>query len=333
MTFQEWLAHAAPGATRSFSLARHALVAALRAGEIGSADRVLLPEFICRDLLAALHAVGAEPVWYPVGVDLRPASVPETWPQARAVIAIDYFGFPQPLEAFRTYCRRTGALLIEDNAHGFLSRDEDGRWLGTRADAGLFSLRKTIAIADGAMLLTNVQLGEKLPPPLAETGSGLAPASAIKAGVRRLPLIGPACLAVATDVVRAIRHLKSGHAIAPSSTVEEMTMPCAPAPHAGFAASLQRLDVESEIERRRALYRDAEAEAQAVGIISLFRELPRMVSPYGFAFRSRDASALARMTAWTRARGLSLLSWPELPSAVLANAPGFYRDIRVVNFL
>src|SRR5581483_6103533 len=127
-------------------------VEALRAARIKGGDAVLLPEFICRDVLASLHAVGADAVWYPVSSDLLPASSPATWPQARALLAVNYFGFPQDFEPFRAYAARTGAVLIEDNAHGFLSRDQTGRWLGTRGCAGLFSIRKSLPVPDGAAL-------------------------------------------------------------------------------------------------------------------------------------------------------------------------------------
>ena len=85
-------------AIRYFSLGRHALAAGLRALGVGAGQSILLPEYICRDLLAAVHAVGALPVFYPVALNLCPATPQENWPAASAVLAVDYFGFPQPLE-------------------------------------------------------------------------------------------------------------------------------------------------------------------------------------------------------------------------------------------
>lgn len=117
---------------RYFSLARHALIEALRVAGVGHGDKVLLPEFLCRDLLASISALGATACWYPIGLDLSPSTPPSTWPDAKVVLAVNYFGFPQKLDVFHQYAANSGAIIIEDNAHGFLSRDENGRWLGAR---------------------------------------------------------------------------------------------------------------------------------------------------------------------------------------------------------
>ena len=72
--------------------------------------------------------------------------------QCKAVLAVNYFGFAQDLAPFREYCLRTGATLVEDNAHGFLSKDASGVLLGTRADLGITSIRKTFRLVNGAAL-------------------------------------------------------------------------------------------------------------------------------------------------------------------------------------
>ena len=140
---------------RHFSFARHSLVEAFRLLSLKSGDKVLLPEYICRDLLASLCALDLEPIWYPVTRSLSPSLESADWPTAKVVLAVNYFGFAQDLNPFNAYAKRTGAFVIEDNAHGFLSRDLQGRLLGTRADLGLFSYRKTFLLGRGAGLYIN----------------------------------------------------------------------------------------------------------------------------------------------------------------------------------
>ena len=149
----EQLAGDAP--VRYFAYGRHALAAALQAAGTGAGDRVLLPAFICREVLSAVHAVGARPAYYAVDRALGLAEAAAALPPARAIVAVDYFGFAQDLTPFAAYCARSGAVLIEDNAHGLFSRDDAGRMLGTRGDLGLFSIRKTLAAPDGAALVFN----------------------------------------------------------------------------------------------------------------------------------------------------------------------------------
>jgi len=137
-----------------FSLARHALLQGLKLAGVGSGDSVMMPEFICRELLASVHLAGAQPVFYPVDEQLKPVSLP-TGKNIKAVVAVDYFGFPQDVAPFRKFCDSQGAVLIEDNAHGFLSRDPGGQLLGLRGDMGILSIRKTFPLPDGGALVVN----------------------------------------------------------------------------------------------------------------------------------------------------------------------------------
>jgi hypothetical protein len=334
MNFREWQSAFAPDAFRFFSLGRHALAEGLRATGIKAGDRILLPEFICRDVLASLHGVGADAVWYPVGEDLRPATPSETWPEASAVVAVNYFGFPQPFEPFYVYAARTGAVLIEDNAHGFLSRDEAGRWLGTRGDAGIFSLRKTLPLADGAALVVrNRRMAQSLAEPIVPTGRGYAPRSVWKARLRRMPVAGVMAANAVTGAARLVRRLRSGHAIAPPDETVERSIPHPPAAHSGLMANLAALDVQREIERRRSLYREAEAAALSFGIGPLCAALPALVSPYGFPFRTDCDATLDRMRHWAKGRSAELIHWPNLPVAIEKDLPAWHHTLWLVNFL
>jgi hypothetical protein len=334
MNFAQWQSKCAPGAFRLFSLGRHALVEALRAAGLKAGDKVLLPEFICRDVLASLHAVDADVAWYPVAENLEPASSPESWPQARAILAVNYFGFPQPLPPFRAYASRTGAVLIEDNAHGFLSCDEDGRWLGMRGDAGIFSIRKSLPLADGAALVvSNQAIAGSLAEPVRLAGRGYNPQTTRKARLRAIPLAGIAAANASTSAVRLARWLRSGHAIPLSDENAEREIPYPPAAHSELMSNLASLDVDGEIERRRRLYLEAETKARCFSIAPIFSSLPPSVTPYGFPFWAPSDTTLKQMRSWAKRRGLELISWPDLPHAIEQRPAAWHRRLRLVNFL
>ena len=80
-----------------YAYARHALVTALRMARVQSGDNVLLPSFICRDVLASLKAINATPVFYEIDVGLQVSSQSKL-PPAKALLAVNYFGFPADLE-------------------------------------------------------------------------------------------------------------------------------------------------------------------------------------------------------------------------------------------
>ena len=113
---------------------RAAIALALRALEIGSNDKVLVPTYHCPTMIAPVAQSGAQPMFYPItasgGVDLE-------WLQrvalngARAMLATHYFGFPQPMSRLRAFCDAHRIALIEDCAHAFFGASEGvavGSW-------------------------------------------------------------------------------------------------------------------------------------------------------------------------------------------------------------
>lgn len=318
---------------RYYSLGRFALLDALRLWGVGRGQRVLLPSFICRDLLAPVSRLGATPCWYDVGPTLVPAEPPELWPEAAVVLAINYFGFAQDLAPFAAYAQRTGARIIEDNAHGYLSRDAQGHWLGTRAPLGLFSLRKTIRIQDGAALVVNEPaLVRGLPGQLPFDGDGLYQAQAVKARIRHVPLIGSRLLRIATLLTRAIRQRKTGSAIPLPDPLSETQIPFSPNPWAGLVAALTHFDSGSEVARRRDAYSQCALEGAHCGVAPVFTGLPDFCAPYGYPFRSNLTGRLAMQHLADRL-GFDLMTWPDLPGAVRGKAPEYYHNVHLINFL
>ena len=323
--------------TAWYGYGRQALAAALLRAGVRPGDRVLLPGFICRDALAGLAAAGAAPAFYAVDERLCAdlASVErEGAAGARAVVAVNYFGFPQPLGRLRAWCRAQGAALIEDNAHGFLSADADAP-LGLRGDLGVFSLRKTLSLPNGAALV--------------DCRDGAAATAA--AGRLELPralerryrmkdvlkqLMRAGGLQGASAMISGVRWLKRANPNA-APAVERMGDPETAMPRAAcsplVAQLLRRCDVGAEQARRRRLYDLCRQRLGGVpGVEPLFGERPEGVAPYGFPFRFTGEEPAAFLTRWRR-RGIEIIAWPDLPSAVQPHAPPHYRRVMLVSFL
>lgn len=316
--------------TRYFSLGRHALAAALRMLDVTSYARLLMPEYICRDVLASLHLTHVRPCWYPVGTDLAPAIDPADWPDADAVLAVDYFGFPQDMRPFRRYAERTGAYVIEDNAHGFLSRDETGAWLGLRGDIGLFSLRKTFLLGTGAALVVQNEklvhvLGSQLPAegPMPSWGVRLRRGLRTATG-SRLPE------RLLADIARMIRRIRTGYAIPSPDGDAERVIPLSPAPSADLRTRLKTFDLTQEIKRRRALYGVVADDLRSADCDPVFEHLPEGTVPYGMPVYCDDLRRVERV-AFRHA--CDVFRWPDLPDAIVASAPAHYHRLHVVNFL
>ncbi len=318
---------------RYFSLGRHALVEALRLLGLAHGQKILVPEFLCRDLLASLHTVGAKPVFYPVVPSLSPRSLPES-PQVAAVLAVDYFGFPQSLEPFQTYCRKTGAVLIEDNAHGFLSRDAEGHLLGTRGDLGIFSLRKTFPLPDGAALIANrAEWQKRLPSVLPCREEKLPKSFRVKSILRSIQnATGLRVRTSGESMARFLRRIRTGQALPIPSPDAELEIPGDPAIHRESLRLLEGVDTAREVERRRELYLDFRKILGDFQIEPIFGELPKHTAPYGYPFRATKDTA-EKVGRLARRKGFDCASWPDLPEAVLGTAPDYYRNVWWINFL
>lgn len=319
---------------RYFSYGRYAILEALTLSGVGKGDVVLLPEYICRENLSAVNALGARVEYYPVGKDLRPSAPLDSFPKAKAVLAVNYFGFPQDLSPFEACCNKTGAILIEDNAHGFLSRDEGGAYLGTRGDIGIFSFRKSIPLVNGSGILVNhPEKTRALSTQLPFVNYGEPRMFRIKKFLRRLPgwnMTGLLYALMGLD--KAIKKFRTGSDYVKSDADAEVTLPGGPEPDSGLLLALKSLDVDCEISRRRLLYAEIEKLVEKNGGNSVFPHLPEGVAPYGFPFRS-SPEKIEEIKCALKRHYLDCYLWPELPSEIEPRASEHYKSVWMVNFI
>jgi hypothetical protein len=317
---------------------RQALTLGLERLGIGPGDLVLVPGFVCRELLGAVRVVGADVRFYDVDEELR--IVPHSLDRrggagtVRAVVVVNYFGFPQRLDDVAAWCRTRGASLIEDNAHGFLSADDEVP-LGRRGDFGIFSLRKTLALPNGAALVDNRIDAPVRPGRIAFDGScGRSNMRwyAKWAARRVIALGGRPIMRSLLGSVRLLRHAATGSSVPTSTAESEFTIPLERL-SAHTAHALRRFAPQTEVDRRRTLFEQCRALlAGAAEIRPLFAELPRGVVPQGFPFLYRGEQPDRFVEEWWR-KGLPIVRWPELPAAIAASAPPHYRRVMVVPFL
>ncbi|GMO45627.1 MAG: DegT/DnrJ/EryC1/StrS aminotransferase family protein [Termitinemataceae bacterium] len=73
-----------------------------------------------------------------------------------AVIAVHFGGLVCDIERIVNIAHNYGVKVIEDSAHAFPAKTQDGRWAGTIGDVGVFSFyaTKTITTGEGGMLIT-----------------------------------------------------------------------------------------------------------------------------------------------------------------------------------
>jgi hypothetical protein len=254
--------------------------------------------------------------------------------QCKAVLAVNYFGFAQDLAPFREYCLRTGATLIEDNAHGFLSKDTSGVLLGTRANLGITSIRKTFRLVNGAALYFSGAEYSGLVAEQLEFQNGAAPKGfllrKVSAQIQRSTKIPT--LSLFQFTIRMMRLIATGSRLPKSTQESETELPTQVAPHRSVNELIESLQPKVEVERRQKLFAEVHKRVKDLDIEVVFSDIHSGVSPYGFAFMG-DSDSVNSVRNKLRGLSVEVIHWPDLPDAVDVPEDHFYRNIWVVNFL
>jgi len=312
-----------------YSLGRYAFDVIFSLINVTKGQSILLPRLICREVVDCVKEFGAQPVYYDVTRrNLMPEISESNYSSAKAVILVNYFGFPQDLSQYSTYKNNSSVVLIEDNAHGYLSRDVRGEYLGARADYGIFSPRKTLTIPNGAMLYIRQKDRVNLPRQPECTPAILTYKQSLKKLLRKRNSWGNLVLGGILLTKRLLWMFRfpknnSGSGLSP------LRIPINP--WSGLKETLENLDEEGESSRRRALYIHFEQELVGIGYEKVFEKLPTFCVPYGFPFYSDD-SQIGPAAAIARKQGLGVMKWPDLPDSPEGELPLYYRQLYLINF-
>jgi hypothetical protein len=254
--------------------------------------------------------------------------------RCKAVLAVNYFGFAQDLSPFREYCSTSGATLIEDNAHGFLSKDSAGNLLGTRADLGITSIRKTFRLPNGAALYASSIEYSGLTANQLDFQDSRVPKGfrlrKLSAQIQRST--GIPTLSFFQFAIRIIRLVTTGSRLPRSTQESETELPTPAAPHHSVLQLIKSLNPGIEISRRQRLFKQVLNRVRNLGIEPIFEHIENETSPYGFAFIGNRAS-VQHVRKQLRGLSVEIIHWPELPDAVQVPEDHYYRNVWVVNFL
>jgi len=141
-------------------MGRDALSAALSILNLGPDDKVLLPAYLCKEVLRPFLG-RARVEFYDVKPDLSvdPEIIKQKFAKSsiKIMLMINYFGFLQPYrKELKELCTEKGVILIEDCAHSPLTVGS-----GETGDIAIYSFRKILPLPDGGGLRINMP--EKAP--------------------------------------------------------------------------------------------------------------------------------------------------------------------------
>ena len=137
-----------------------ALEMAALLANISDGDEVIVPTYTFVSSINAFVLRGARPVFADIredtlGLDERQLPALIT-PRTKAIVVVHYAGVACEMDTIMSAARRVGALVIEDNAHGFLGGYK-GRLLGTIGELATLSFHdtKNFTCGEGGALLVN----------------------------------------------------------------------------------------------------------------------------------------------------------------------------------
>lgn len=138
---------------------RNAIYLGIRALGLAPGDNILVPSFHCAAVVEPILSYGAKIKFYNIDKNGLPdVGDIESKIDARskALLAIHYFGYPQPIGSLQRLCANHRLYLIEDCAHVLVGETE-GKALGSFGDFSIFSWRKFLPLCDGGLLVLNNQ--------------------------------------------------------------------------------------------------------------------------------------------------------------------------------
>ena len=154
---RSFLAQSSPGDFALYGSGRMALLYGLKLMGLRRDDNVILPAYICDSATYPFRILGIEMRFHKILPNLEPdfgdlENLIDA--KTRAILGVNYFGFPQNPDTLLDICRKHNCFFIEDNAHSFLSR-KGSRLLGTLGDIGIASIYKMLPAPNGGVLFVN----------------------------------------------------------------------------------------------------------------------------------------------------------------------------------
>ncbi len=157
---EEWSRYFEVPHSVSVNSATSGLIAAVGACGVGPGDEVIVSPFTMTASASCVRVFGGTPVFAdidPNTFNLDPLSIEKCLSaRTRAIIAVDLAGQPADFEPILKLARPRGIRVIEDAAQAPGAKYQ-GRWAGTLADIGVFSLNchKTIQTGEGGVCCTH----------------------------------------------------------------------------------------------------------------------------------------------------------------------------------
>lgn len=308
------------GGLTYFALGRQALLHALIRLGLVPGDEIVVPAYYCDSALMPLRRYGFRFVFVDVNdnLEISSAALQSALSGARVRVALfpHYFGIVATARSeIISQCRNADIGIIEDYSHSFLSfRRMDT--IGREADAYIFSMRKTLPVADGGALCCNTNDGIPASRPfwfdLPYLAKRILEQALIKLGWTNI--YGSRIGRLRVAISRSGTDIEEREDLRPSFCL------------AGYLRNARYLQCVAE--RRVANYRKLVLAVAPHGVKIISPDIPDDLVPQVLAIRDTNGILADHL----RERGIGAYRWPgeEMPAEV-RTSPHFYPNAMRLN--
>jgi perosamine synthetase len=132
-----------------------ALILGLKALGITENDEVILPTYVCRNVMDAINTIGAKPVFCDIGDEwnMNTETIkPKLTSKTKAIIIVHIFGIPADSKNIKDL----GVHVIEDTCQAF-GAEANGKILGSESELAMYSFHATkcLTTGEGGALTSN----------------------------------------------------------------------------------------------------------------------------------------------------------------------------------
>ncbi len=270
-------------------------------------DCIMLPEYICDVILQPLESLGLRHSYYSVNDGFIP-----NWDelenlvdnQTKAILMQHFFGQPQDIAAFQSFCDHHGLLLIEDNAHGH-GGAFNKKLLGSFGDMGISSPRKILNIHSGGVLwLRDLEL--KYIPNLQPYPASLR--QHVRKNIINLyPTMKYSIKKLLKNRPKYEDPRASREAIISDYLIDKWSKEI-----------IENTDWDELRKIRQQSYFQWQDFAQKNELIPVYKQLHPEANPWCFPAYAKDQQDTARWFDWGWDNNVHVFSWPSLEEKVLA---------------
>lgn len=288
---------------------------------------IYYPEFICKDFLSPAYNNKLKIKFYKVSENLE-ATLKDI-ETCSYIVMVNYFGFSANFNNFQRVAEIKNAIIIEDNAHGFLSRDNNNNLLGTRANIGVISIRKIVDFDNAAILISQKEY-EKINVNYSALNNKIEYRYKIKFLIKKILFFSPVIFGIIFFKIFNFLKKKNHN----SDVNDEFKIPSNNYISKYLLKDMIFIDSYKEVTYRRNSFEVILGLAKKYQIKIMLTTLDKNISPYCFPYIKQGTNYnIQKFESEVYSKGYFITKWPSLPSNInFDKTNNWMNNVHIVHF-